>query len=126
MKTMSNLSKTLLVVALTVAAAVALPSVLLAQEKGAQKLLGLKSAKAAPAAEAAVMSCPKCKDSYVTVLDKSIRGANANQKATVVVHGCPTCDTKLTTKGVGKAATDVVSHSCGMTAKGPSCCAAKK
>ena len=126
MKTINKLSRTLVIVALTVAAAVTLPTAMMAQEKGAQKLLGVKVAKSAPADSAAVMSCPKCTDNYVTVVDKSIRGANANQKSTVVAHGCPTCDTKVTTKGVGKTATDVVSHSCGMSSKGPACCAAKK
>ena len=61
--------------------------------------------------DSVVMSCPKCKSTYVTRITKENK---PRQTSTVGVelHDCPGCDTKITTQGRGKTAKDVVTHVC--------------
>ncbi len=90
-----------------------------AQEKGSAKggsSLLLKPVKttqdieALQSGDAVVMSCPKCKTitvNYVETTKGHIKEDKAKQE-----HLCPGCQSKIETKGVGKAAADKVTHVC--------------
>ena len=112
---MINLGRLALVVALF--AMVCAPITIYAQEKGATKLLKLdtvQSLKAVQPGDTVVMTCPKCQDSYAAVVDKSFKGAKPEELKTSQIHLCPTCETKIVTKGEGKAAKDTLVHTCKM------------
>ena len=100
---------------------------------GASKLIQLKSIKTVEALQAVevgdtiVMSCPKCKESYGTVVEKSFKGVNQDELKKTTIHLCSACDTKIVTKGQGKAAKDVVVHTCKTCgSEDVSCCVMKK
>ncbi len=101
--------------------------------KGAEKLMALPQVntldalQSVDAGDTIVMSCPKCKDTYTTVVQKSFKGANGDQLKTVAIHLCDACETKLVTKGHGKNAKDVLVHTCkSCGSKDVSCCVMKK
>ena len=58
-----------------------------------------------------LMTCSHCKDDYVVKLTKPAKGTQP-EKAVVGTHLCEKCSTKLTTKGAGKAKTEVAEHTC--------------
>jgi hypothetical protein len=102
-------------------------------QKGAEKLMQLQKVntvealQSVEAGDTIVMSCPKCKDTYATVVEKSFKGAVPAQLKTVAIHLCPACETKLVTKGYGKSAKDVLVHTCkACGSKDVSCCVMKK
>jgi hypothetical protein len=73
------------------------------------------------------MSCPKCKDTYATVVTTSLKGMQHEKLTTVVKHMCPTCSTEIKTEGMGKNAVNKLVHtcnSCGST--DVTCCLMKK
>jgi len=118
---------------LTIAGLMALPTFTFAQEKGAQKLMQLqkidsvKALQSVDAGDTIIMSCPKCKDTYATVVEKSFKGATPDQLKQVPIHLCPTCETKIVTKGQGKAVVNTVVHTCKTCgSKEVSCCVMKK
>jgi len=94
-------------------------------EKGAERLVGLAKTSKAPAV--AISStivqhpCPSCANILVTVVDRSTKGPN-HPVSKVARHTCASCETKITTAGVGKAKHDVALHSCNGDTK-PLCCA---
>ncbi len=114
----------------TLAMLTLLPSLALAQEKGATKLLPLRHAENLQQVEAGdtiIMSCPKCKDTYSTVVTKSPRGMQAEEIKTVVKHLCPTCSTTIKTEGLGKNAKNTLVHTCNACgSEDVSCCLMKK
>lgn len=61
--------------------------------------------------ESVLMTCPHCKTDYVVKLTKSPKGTEP-EKAVLGTHLCGMCSTKLTTKGAGKAKTEVAEHTC--------------
>jgi hypothetical protein len=101
------------------------------QVKGAQKLMELKPIKtvqdleALEQGDAVVMSCPKCKTitvAYVETTKGHIQENKVKQE-----HLCPGCETKIETKGVGKAAKQEVVHVCKKCgSKDIMCCVLKK
>jgi hypothetical protein len=104
-----------------------------AQGEGASKLIQLKPVKTAEdvqnieAGDTIVMSCPKCKESYAQIVEKSFKGSTGDQLKTVLIHLCDGCETKIVTKGHGKAAKDEVVHACkACGSKDVSCCVMKK
>ena len=105
--------------------AVSAPNVSLADGKGASKLMfgPANTLATAGAPINPTMSCPRCKDAYTRVMETSSKGARSEASRTVATHMCPTCSTKITSSGAGKAKTDTVVHSCGMAT---SCCVATK
>ena len=117
-------------IALAIAGLAWLPSQALAQEKGAQKLLKVQTMEDLQKVEAGdtiVMTCPKCKDTYTQVVEKTFKAVKPEELKTVAVHLCSSCNTKIVTKGVGKQAKDELVHTC--TACGSedvSCCVMKK
>ncbi|TAK97583.1 MAG: hypothetical protein EPO07_13035 [Verrucomicrobia bacterium] len=117
-------------IALAIAGLALLPSQGLAQEKGAQKLLKIQTVEDLQKVEAGdtiVMSCPKCKDTYTQVSEKSFKGVKADESKTVVIHLCSSCETKIVTKGTGKQAKDAVVHTCkACGSEEVNCCVMKK
>lgn len=119
--------------ALAIAGLMALPTFAFAQEKGAQKLMQLqkvdsvKALQSVDAGDTIIMSCPKCKDTYATVVEKTFKGASPEQLSKMPIHLCPACDTKVVVKGQGKAATSRLVHTCKTCgSKDVSCCVMKK
>ena len=122
--------KTKLLLIATIAALALLPSLAMAQEKGATKLIKLQTAEDLQQVEAGdtiVMSCPKCKDTNTTVVTKSLKGMQPEEIKTVVKHLCPTCSTSIKTEGMGKNAKSVLVHTCNSCgSEDVSCCLMKK
>ena len=121
--------------ALTIAGVLALPSSALAQEqvKGAQKLMQLNAIKTVADAEAVqagdtvVMSCPKCKTSWATVVEPATKTGVKPETKVIARHECPGCQHKIVTEGHGKAKTDKVVHTCKQCGSEDAfCCVMKK
>jgi len=73
------------------------------------------------------MSCPKCKDTYVTVVTKPMKGMQPAEIKQTVKHLCPSCSTTIKTVGVGKNAKDTLVHACtSCGSEDVSCCLMKK
>ena len=122
---------TLATIILAVAAVAWLPSPAQAQGKQGANLLKkiqtVEDVQQIEAGDTIVMSCPKCKDTYVQVVEKSYHAATPDQLKTVGVHLCSSCDTKLVTKVVGKQAKDTLVHTCkACGSEDVSCCLMKK
>ena len=135
MNSINRFSKTLTmtVLALAFATAVTIPTPVFAQEKGAHKLMRLnpvatvQDLQKVDSGDTIIMSCPKCKDTYAAVVEKSFKGTTGDQLKTVAVHLCPTCETKVVTKGSGKSAKETLAHTCkSCGSKEVSCCVMKK
>jgi hypothetical protein len=93
----------------------AAPISVLAQEKGAERLVKLHRLHSAAdgqkvqAGDAVVMSCSKCKDTWAKVVQPPGRGGR-QELATVQRHECPGCGTRIETQGAGKQATSTIKH----------------
>lgn len=103
------------------------------QEKGATKLMKLNAIKTVADAEAVqpgdtvVMSCPKCKDSWVTIVTPPAKTGAKPETTTVARHDCPGCEHKYVTEGHGKAKTDKLVHVCKKCGSEDAfCCVMKK
>ena len=101
------------------------------QVKGGQKLMALKPVKtiqdleALEQGDAVVMSCPKCKT--ITVAYVETTKGQVKEEKVKREHLCPGCQTKIETKGVGKAAKQEVVHVCKMCgSQDVMCCVLKK
>ena len=107
-----------------------LPTLGLAQEKGATKLMKLQTVQNLQQVEAGdtiIMSCPKCKDTFATVVVKPMKGMQPDEIKTVVQHLCPTCSTTIKTVGTGKNAKDTLVHTCNACGSPKvTCCLMKK
>ena len=110
-----------------------LPQSLSAQERLGAKLVKLTPLKTVADVEAVqpgdtvVMSCPKCKDSTITVVEKPGKTGSAEIERQVPVHKCPGCGAEITTVGQGKDKTRKVTHVCTHCgSKEAFCCATKK
>lgn len=132
MKTIKNLSRFILALGLSLAVIgiLSAPTAAQAQEKGATRLLPLKTVEDLQKVEAGdtvIATCPKCKDSYAAVATESYKGMNVDQLKTKAIHLCPTCETKIVTAGEGKAATNSLVHTCNMCGSTEvTCCVLKK
>jgi hypothetical protein len=106
------------------------PTLSFADGKGASKLMPSATTSQtqlqAASRNVSHMSC--CTDRYTQAVDQSAKGMRAGSTKMVPTHACTSCQTKITSVGVGKAKTDNVSHSCGSnaTAAAASCCVATK
>ena len=121
------------ILALGIAALFNLPSDGIAQEKGAEKLLKLNrlqttgDVQAVQSGDTVVMSCPKCKDIWVTVVETTFKGANPQETNLVKQHQCPGCGSQQVTKGHGKAKTTEIIHVCkACGSETATCCVMKK
>ena len=119
----------------TIASLLSLPGFALAQEqvKGAQKLLQLNAIKTVADAEAVqagdtiVMSCPKCKTSWVTIVEPPAKTGAKPETKVIARHECPGCQHKIVTEGHGKAKTDKIVHTCKQCGSEDAfCCVMKK
>jgi hypothetical protein len=134
----SNLIPTQLTRSLAVAVLAGLvwfPAQSFAQSKGAgaANLIQLKPIKTVADAEAVapgdtvVMSCPKCKDSWLTIVQAPLKQGAAPETKTVLRHECPGCEHKYVTEGHGKAKTDKLVHVCkNCGSEDAFCCVMKK
>lgn len=117
-------------IALAIAGLAWLPSQALAQEKGAQKLMKVQTVEnvqTLDVGDTIVMTCAKCKDTYVQVVEKTFKAVKPEELKTVGVHLCSSCETKIVTKGVGKQAKDELVHTCkACGSEDVSCCVIKK
>jgi hypothetical protein len=124
----NNLSRSL--AGLVIAGLILLPTLGLAQEKGATKLLRLNTvadAEAVQPGDTVVMSCPKCKDSWVTIVTPSPKTGAKPETTTVARHECPGCEHKIVTAGHGKMKTDKIVHTCKQCGSEDAfCCVMKK
>ena len=109
------------------------PGYVSAQEKGATKLFKLHAIKTFEDADAVqpgdpvVMSCPKCKDSWVTIVTPAAKTGAKPEEKTVARHECPGCERKYVTEGHGKAKTDKLIHACKQCgSEDVFCCVMKK
>ena len=106
------------------------PSAALAQMKGAQRLMKLQTVEDLQHVEKGdtiIMSCPKCKETYAQVVDKSLKGLKAGEMKNVPIHLCDKCGTKIVTQGTGHQAKDTLVHSCkDCGSEDVSCCLLKK
>ena len=113
-----------------IAALALLPSLGLAQEKGATKLMKLQTVQdlqQVQAGDTILMSCPKCQDTFATVVTKPMKGMQPDEIKAVVKHLCPTCTSTIQTVGTGKQATDKLVHTCNSCGSpDASCCLLKK
>lgn len=113
-----------------IAALAMLPSLTQAQEKGATRLMKLQKVEdlqQVDAGDTILMSCPKCKDTYATVVTKPMKGMQPDEIKTVVKHLCPSCTTSIKTEGVGKNAVNKLVHTCNSCgSEDVSCCLMKK
>lgn len=137
MKVINHISRNLTgcCVALAVASLMALPMLAPAQEqvKGAQKLMQLNAIKTVADAEAVqagdmvVMSCPKCKDSWVTIIEPPTKTGAKPETKVVARHECPGCEHKFVTEGHGKAKSGKLVHICKQCGSEDAfCCVMKK
>jgi len=137
MKTINQISRDLTscCAALAIASLVSLPTFVSAQEqvKGAQKLMQLNAIKTVADAEAVqvgdmvVMSCPKCKDSWVTIVEAPTKTGAKPETKVMARHECPGCQHKIVTEGHGKAKTDKIVHVCKQCGSEDAfCCVMKK
>ena len=135
MKTINKLFQSVVRARLIVAVAglAWVPSASQAQEKGAQHLNKLQrlnpaaSEQVVKVGDTMAMSCPKCKDTQVTVVEKTGKAFQPEVKHQVSRHDCPACGNKVVSQGVGKTQTSKIVHTCKMDdSTGSSCCAMKK
>ena len=119
-----------LTLALAAIAIVSAPSAALAQMKGAQRLMKIQTVEDLQHVEKGdtiIMSCPKCKETYAQVVDKSLKGLKAGEMKNVPIHLCGKCDTKIVAQGTGHQAKDTVVHTCkDCGSEDVSCCLLKK
>ena len=137
MKTINCISRNLAcgIAVLAITSVLSLPTFVSAQEqvKGAQKLLQLNAIKTVADAEAVqagdmvVMSCPKCKDSWVTIVEPATKTGVKPETKVIARHECPGCQHKIVTEGHGKAKTDKIVHICKQCGSEDAfCCVMKK
>jgi len=132
MKTIKQYSRRIACTGLVLAVLgiVSAPTTALAQMKGAQRLMKLQTVEDLQHVEVGdtiIMSCPKCKDTYAQVVDKSLKGLKAGELKNVPVHLCDKCETKIVTQGTGKQAKETLAHSCkDCGSEDVSCCLMKK
>lgn len=122
--------KTKLLLIAAVVTLALLPSLGMAQEKGATRLMKLSTVtdlQQVETGDTILMSCPKCKDTYATVVTKSLKGMQPDEIKTVVKHLCLTCTTSIKTEGMGKNAVNKLVHTCNTCGSTDvSCCLMKK
>ena len=131
MKTIKHTSTTLAV--LTIVGLMSLLPLAQAQEKGATKLMQLRpittvaDADAVEPGDSVVMSCPKCKNSWVTVVAAPTKTGAKPETTRMERHECPGCEHKIVTEGTGKHATDKIVHVCKTCGSEDAfCCVMKK
>lgn len=111
--------------ALAIALVAAFTATASAQEKGATKLLQSKPTQTV-ATTTAAMSCPQCKDSVMTVVEKPTKTGAKATASTVVRHDCPGCKHTFTTTGHGRAKVTSLTQTCKLDGGEKAACCAMK
>lgn len=124
--------RTTLALAVALAALAFLPTTGLAQTKGAEMLTKLnritttQDIDAVKPGDTVVMSCPKCKDTWVTIVQAPGKGGRKESKL-VQQHQCPGCESKVVIEGQGHQAKTKVVHVCKQCGSEDAfCCVMKK
>lgn len=117
---------------LAVAATIWFSGTAQAQIKGGERLTRLTPLKtvadiaAVAPGDTMVMSCPKCQDIWVTVVQPPDKGGRTDS-ALAQQHQCPGCATKIVSEGQGKTAAQKVKHLCKHCgSEAAYCCVMKK
>jgi hypothetical protein len=135
MKNIKNTSRNFIgyLARLAVIGLLAMPLFANAQEKGATKLIQLKpiqtvaDAEAVQSGDTVVMSCPKCKNSWVTIITPPTKTGAKPDTSVEARHDCPGCEHKYVTQGHGKMKTDKIVHICKACGSADAfCCVMKK
>jgi len=132
MKTIRSFCRFLAIatVALTTLGIIATTGTVQAQVKGLGKLakvMTVESLQNVEAGDIILMSCPKCKDTFATVVEKSFKGFAKDESKTTEIHLCPMCDTKLVIESKGKQSDAKLVHTCKTCgSQDVSCCVIKK
>lgn len=135
MKTINQIANCLTraTLSLAVASLALMMSTATAQEKGGKHMLKLQQLNSVQVIESVkpgdtiIMSCPKCKDTWVTVVTKGSKPSVAGDTLTMATHQCPGCETKIVTEGVGKTAKEIIKHVCkNCGSEEATCCVMKK
>ncbi len=135
MKAIRTLTRSAVVIglALAVAGIVCAPGAAFAQQKGAEKMIQLKPVRtladlqALEPGDTIMMSCPKCKETWVTTVEKTYKAVKPEDVKTMQIHLCDACETKVVTKGHGKTAQEVLVHTCkACGSTNAFCCVQKK
>lgn len=132
MRNICHLSRCLTnaVLMLAIASLASLPAQALAQEKGATKLMKVhtyEDLQNVDGGDTIVMTCPKCKDTYTQVVEKTYKNVKPEELKNVTIHLCSSCDTEVVTKGTGKQAQNLLVHTCKTCgSKDVTCCVMKK
>ena len=102
------------------------------QVKGGQMVMQLAALKTVAdiqkvgEGDTVIMSCPKCKSSWIKEVQSTGKGGRTNA-VNVERHECPGCEVQITTEGVGKVSKRVVKHVCKQCgSKDAFCCVLKK
>jgi Zn finger protein HypA/HybF involved in hydrogenase expression len=120
--------------AVAVAGLAWLPSSAQAQEKGGETMMRLAKpietmadAQAVQPGDTIVMSCPKCKSTWVTIATAPAKTGSPGESKSVERHACPGCESKMVVQGTGKTATAVLQHVCKKCGSTDAlCCVVKK
>lgn len=137
MKTINHIYKNLgrYAAVLAVAGLTSLPRLASAEDqvKGAEKLMQLSTivtaadAEAVAAGDTVVMSCPKCKSTWVTVVEAPTKTGAKSDTRIMERHECPGCEHKFVVEGQGKAKTTKLVHVCKKCGSEDAfCCVMKK
>ena len=101
--------------------------------EGAARMIQLKPIKTVADAQAVqpgdtvVMSCPKCTNTWITIVEKPTKTGATPETKYALRHECPGCETKLVTEGTGKQAKDALKHVCkNCGSEDAFCCVMKK
>ena len=133
MKIIKNIIKSALrnSLVLSIAGVIWMTGAVQAQTKGSYYLTRLPHIKTAEDAAAVapgdmvVMSCPKCKDIWVTVIKPA--GKGREESSVAPQHQCPGCETKIVNEGSGKQSKSVIKHVCKQCGSEDAfCCVMKK
>jgi hypothetical protein len=108
-----------------------LPAIGLAQGRGATQLMkpsvpkAVAVEKATAANDATTVTCPKCTDRIITVVQTPVRGVGVQTKQ-IAQHQCSDCTKKFVTEGHGKARVTKAVHLCQNADMQPATCCVKK
>lgn len=136
MKAIRTLGRWIMVasLALAVVGIISVPGTARAQVKGGEQMMKMlkpvktvEDLQAVNVGDTITMSCPKCKSTEITVVEKTFKAVKPEEMKTMEIHLCDSCETKIVTKGRGKQAQNVLVHTCKTCgSKDAFCCVQKK
>ena len=126
MNSLKNFSTTVTLVAaslaLTMWASTSVSSI--AQEKGAERLVGIGAPKTVAAVSHSGMACGQCQDVAKPVAESPNKGAAHGKVRLTAMHQCGSCVTTMGVSGHGRMSKTTLAHGCQSGgAAGAKCCA---